>query len=222
MNHTRVTRTISLITLLLIPGSLVLAQSTGSDGGRGAAAYFSEDFADNSAGWTLDTEWEIGPAVSSPPPGACGNGDPATDTTPTADNGIAGVVIGGNASTSLHSFYYLTSPVVDASAAPGSLYLNFKRWLNSDYAPYMENVVEVFDGSSWQPVWSSGPPPNIEDASWIDCSYDITAYKNASLRVRIGFEIGSAGSYTCSSWNVDDLEIADAPIPVELMSFLIE
>lgn len=184
--------------------------------------YFEEDFSDNAAGWTLGTEWQIGPAVASPSPGACGNGDPGTDHTPTADNGIAGVVIGGNASTALHPYYYLTSPVVDLGGASGAVWLSFYRWLNSDYTPYMQNAVEVFDGSSWQTVWASGGSPGIQDATWTLQTYDVTAFANAALQVRIGHTVGSSGSFTCSSWNVDDLVIADFPVPVELMSFVVD
>ncbi len=70
-----------------------------------------EDFSDNSAGWTLGTEWQIGPAVVA----ACSQqaSDPAQDHTPTADNGIAGVVIGGCAGTAVHDFHYLESPAVN-------------------------------------------------------------------------------------------------------------
>ena len=49
-------------------------------------------------------------------------------------------VIGGITSDSLHPYYYLTSPAVDVSAAPGQVYLEFWRWLNSDYTPFMNNT----------------------------------------------------------------------------------
>ncbi|WP_196811806.1 S8 family peptidase, partial [Dolichospermum circinale] len=84
---------------------------------EGFTTYFSDDFANNSKGWTLGTEWQIGAATASTGH-VYGNPDPGTDNTPTADNGVAGVVIGGNASTAaLHDFYYLTSPVINTSTA---------------------------------------------------------------------------------------------------------
>lgn len=184
--------------------------------------YFEEDFSDNSAGWTLDTEWQIGSALASPSPGACGNGDPGTDNTPTADNGIAGVVIGGNASTAIHPYYYLTSPPIDLSLAAGAVWLSFYRWLNSDYTPYMQNAVEVWDGSTWVTVWSSGEGPGIQDATWVAHAYDVSAYVSNAFQVRIGHRIESGGAYNCSSWNVDDLTLGDFPVPVELSSFEIE
>ena len=60
----------------------------------GPTLYFVESFASNAAGWTLGTEWEIGPAKAS----TGGGPDPANDHTPSSDNGVAGVVIGGSGS----------------------------------------------------------------------------------------------------------------------------
>jgi hypothetical protein len=171
-----------------------------------AVTLINEDFSDNLAGWTLGAEWGIGPAVSSPSPGACANGDPGTDHTPTGDNGVAGVVIGGNAGTALHDFYWLTSPVFNASGY-GLVELDLWRWLNSDYTRYMQNRIQVWDGAAWQTVWESGPSPGIADAVWTNVVYDVTAHANANMQVRIGFNIASGGVYTCSQWNVDDLTI---------------
>lgn len=181
-------------------------------GGQGPTVYFADDFKDNSKGWTLGTEWQIAPAQASvgfP----VGNQDPGQDHTPTADNGIAGVVIGGYASTGLHGFYYLESPVFNTAGAAGQVILGFYRWLNSDYTPFMDNVIEVWNGSSWVVIWNSGPSPAIQDAAWTFISHDITAYKNAGMRVRFGFNITSGGVFTVSSWNIDDVLVASGACP---------
>ena len=172
---------------------------------EGFTTYFSDDFANNTKGWTLGTEWQIGSATTSTGQ-VYGNPDPGTDNTPTADNGVAGVVIGGNASTSLHSYYYLTSPVINTSTA-NKLFFEYASWLNSDYTPYMQNTVDIFNGSSWLNLWSSGGAPGVQDNSWTPQQFDISAYKSASTQIRFGFNVGSAGVYTVSSWNVDDVKI---------------
>ena len=89
-----------------------------------AQNYFSENFNSNSAGWTLGPEWAIGAATASG--GQAYNGpDPSYDATGTTGGGVAGVVIGGNASTAaLHPYYYLTSPVINIQGVP-SAFLNF-------------------------------------------------------------------------------------------------
>jgi hypothetical protein len=173
--------------------------------------YFSETFANNTAGWTLGPEWQIGPAkASSGFP--TGNEDPALDHTATADNGIAGVVIGGYASTGLHGMYYLESPSFNGNAM-GDLHLQFWRHLNSDYTPYMNNVVEVYNGAQWSQVWQSGPSPATQDAEWMFMSYNITPYKSANMKIRFGFDIGSSGVFTVSGWNVDDVVVANKVCP---------
>lgn len=185
--------------------SILLTQSIN------ATVLFSDDFSDNSAGWTLGSTWEIGSATAS----TGGNGasylnqDPGFDHTGTSDNGVAGVVIGGHAPTHQHGFYYLTSAAIDTSAAIGQLSFEFYRWLNSDYTPYMQNIVQVFDGSNWNTLWQTGSSPGESDAVWTQQLFDITAYKSANMQVRMGYNIGSSGVWTVSSWNVDDVAIFD-------------
>jgi cysteine-rich repeat protein len=168
---------------------------------------FSEAFVDNLAGWTLDTEWQIGPTLAGPTP-TTGNADPASDHTPTLDNGVAGVVLGGDYSvTSMHGSYYLTSPPINTSAA-GSMVLDFWRWLNSDYPPWTTNRIEAYNGSAWVVVWQQ---PNtaafIQDSVWTNFHFDLTPYKNAGMRIRFGFAVGAAGAFASSGWNVDDIVI---------------
>jgi hypothetical protein len=184
-------------------------------GGTGPAVYFADGFQDNSKGWTLGPEWSIGPAqVSSNGfPGA----DPDTDYTPTLDDGIAGIVIGGNASTSLHPYEYLESPPFDTSSAT-TVILGFRRWLNSDYVPFMNNVIEVWNGTQWIQIWESGPPPSVEDSpptglGWTFIQHDITLYKNPAMRIRFGMTVTSGGVYTTPSWNIDDVLVAAAACP---------
>ncbi|MFN5514092.1 MAG: S8 family serine peptidase [Cyanobacteriota bacterium] len=169
--------------------------------------FFSDSFANNNNGWTLGTEWQIGSATTSTGH-VYGYPDPGVDHTPTDDNGVAGVVIGGNASTTpLHDFYYLTSPIFDTSTANHYLAFEYSRWLNSDYTPYMQNTVDVFDGSSWINLWSSGEEPGVTDNAWMAQTFDISSYKGKSTSVRFGFNIGSLGEFPVSSWNVDDVKI---------------
>lgn len=170
--------------------------------------YFEEDFADNGAAWTLGTEWTIGSATASTGH-EYGNPDPDADHTETGDNGVAGVVIGGNASTAFHAPYYLESPVVDTSGAAGSVWLGFYRWLNSDYAPYMINTVQVYDGATWITIWKSGNSPGVADEAWTQQLFELTAYKNADMRVRFGVEVGDANVLAVSAWNIDDVTIAN-------------
>ncbi|MDC0746481.1 MopE-related protein [Polyangium mundeleinium] len=168
---------------------------------------FSETFANNAAGWGLGTEWQIGAAKVSSGHGY-GYPDPAADHTLTADNGVAGVVLGGNASTVVHAAYYLTSPIINTSGT-GFVTMDLWRWLNSDYDPYMINTIEVSanNGSTWTVIWQSGAMPGIQEQAWNNYNYDLTPYKSATMRVRFGVSVNQLDAYVVSSWNLDDIVI---------------
>jgi len=175
--------------------------------------YFNETFSPGASGWTTGPGWQIGPAKASrgqsdatPPFGV----DPAEDHSPSDDNGIAGVFIGGNARLDEnHSFRYLTSPAVDLSGVTGPVWLEFFRVLNSDYPPYMDASVEVYDGARWVTLYAvpfSGPP--VKESAWTRAAYDVTPYKNAAFKVRFGYAVYNAeGAYFVGSWNIDDVRL---------------
>lgn len=176
---------------------------------------FSDDFKDNSKGWTLGTEWAIGPAVASSGLGF-GN-DPAQDHTATADNGVAGVVLGGGYSATVHGYYYLESPTINAAVPNGEVVLTFWRWLNSDYAAFAYNTVDVYDGSTWVNLWTSPGSPGVADQpttgnGWTLIDHNLTPYANANLKVRFGFSTGN-GIISGGGWNVDDVLIENRTFP---------
>ena len=179
-------------------------------GGTGPVVYFSEDFSDNSAGWVLGPEWQIGPAKQGFTAGF-GFPDPENDHTPTADDGVAGVVIGGDASPNQHPYYYLESPAFNTAGAVGPVILGYYRWLNSDGTPNMQNRVEVWNGNAWITVWAKGD--FFFETQWTYVQHDLTNYKNAAMRVRFGFNMGQFVFATFSSWNLDDILVASEPCP---------
>jgi hypothetical protein len=182
-------------------------------------AIYAEDFSDNSAGWTLGPEWQIGGAQAST--GGQYGADPAMDHTPTADNGVAGVVLGGNASdATLHGYYYLESPPINATVTQGQVVLSFWRWLNSDYDPYMHNRIEVWSGAQWQVLWQTTDEPGVQDSppygnGWTNVRYNLTQYAGPGLRVRFGFDVTSLAVYDIGSWNIDDVEILNTAVPTD-------
>jgi hypothetical protein len=180
--------------------------------------YFADDFSANDMGWTLGTEWQIGPAAASncttDPPGE----DPATDHTTSADNGIAGVVIGGCYSTAgNHAPYCMTSPPINANPASGSVFLSYYRHLHTDYPGYFYNRVEVSadGGSTWNEVYSVPPSQTQNDTDWTFASFDVTAFKSATFQVRFCHEINNPPGtlYEGGGWNLDDVTIASSACP---------
>ncbi|HYC76674.1 MAG TPA: C-type lectin domain-containing protein [Planctomycetota bacterium] len=168
-------------------------------------ADFEEDFSDNSAGWTLGPEWQIGGATPSSGQ-AWGSPDPGVDADGVPGGGVAGVMIGGNAPKHLHDFYWLTGPVIPTTSHP-DLVLAYERFLNSDYPPYMTSVVEVFDGVSWVGVFDQGTFGTF-DAQWTTVLHPIGAYANPNFQVRFGFRIDDdVWVFDVSSWNLDNVRV---------------
>jgi hypothetical protein len=181
-----------------------------------AAVVAFDDFSSNQ-GWTLGTNWQIGPTSVSPP--GTGNPDPAFDKTPTADNGVLGALLGGNigAPEGQHGFYYATSKFYDLTGVTGSS-LSFWRWLNSDYDPFMTSQVEVFNGSTWNVIYTNccvGGNGLVTDSAWNLQSYDVSAYadNNSKFAVRFSYDVTASGVYTISGWNVDDLTVSGNKVP---------
>jgi len=177
--------------------------------------YFSETFANNNAGWTLGgqgtaTPWQIAALIPNPTPPGAGFPDPTLDHTPTNDNSVAGVAIGGNTGNALHQPYYLVSPVINLSAASTPVIFEFYRWLNSDFPPYMDSTIEVYTGAAWVKVWGMLAGVAINDSTWVKQSFDVTAYKNANFQIRWGWQVGGLGAANVSGWNVDDVRLVPA------------
>lgn len=187
--------------------ALSLAPST-----TAAADLFFDDFSNfNAAGWTIGSEWQIGATFQSPSP-ATGNPDPAFDHSPTADNGVAGALLGGNVTINQHDFFFFTSPVINTDVPEPIVSLEYFRWLNGDNTPFMNQVIEVFDGTQFQRVFETGANPPA-DAQWTFHQMDLTAYKNSQMRIRFGHNVAASGAFTVSGWNIDDVAVVAVPEP---------
>jgi cysteine-rich repeat protein len=170
---------------------------------EGADWIFFEDFDNNNQGWTLDTDWGISSAVASS--GCYPGADPGVDHTSTADNGIAGVIIGGCTTSTLHGDYCLTSPVFDGTEL-AAVSLTYWRSLNTDYDPYQHHHIDVWNGSTWTTIYTTGSS-SVADTAWTYFQYSLTPYINAAMQIRWCYNVMSAGAYTAPSWSIDDVTI---------------
>jgi Dictyostelium (slime mold) repeat len=172
---------------------------------------------DDATGWNIEAPWAMGPAA----PSGVSNTfryrrDPAEDHTPSMNEGLAGVVIGGFAPTAVMPVpSYLETPEFDATIVGGELILSYWRILISDYDPFMINTVEVWDGTAWQEVFSSGSSPGYDDTDWVQANHNITAYANPTMKVRFGFFVSQNGAFTdVGGWSVDDVRVYNAAVDV--------
>jgi hypothetical protein len=181
-----------------------------------ATCGFRESFANNSKGWSMGPEWAIGAATAS----TCGNSsagnDPGTDHSSTADNGVAGMVLGGCYSVAAHADSCLTSPVINTSTMGGTLTLGFWRHLHTDYPSYVTSTVQVSanNGSSWTTLYSVPAGAFVNDAAWTNQTFDVTAQKSATFRVRFCQSVPTgSGVITGGGWNIDDLSVTSSTCP---------
>jgi len=169
---------------------------------------FYDDFNDNAAGWGIGTEWGIGAATASLCANICPGDDPATDHTATADNGVAGAMIGGCVTTSLHGDYCLTSPPIN-TANLATVWLTYWRHLHADYSPFMNSSVQVYNGVSWTSVWTTGGSCT-NDGVWTQMAHNLTSYKAVNMQVRFCHSVGDSFVYSSGGWNIDDVVIGPA------------
>jgi hypothetical protein len=174
---------------------------------------FHETFASNAAGWTVGPEWAIGPATVSGGQ-EWGNPDPGVDGAGATSGGVAGVVVGGNASDTVHPAYWLTSPIIPVPTAAGTVAsLEFKRFLNADHLPYQQSFVEVWNGSLWLTLWATAAFPPVQDTAWTAQSFDVSDFLHAGFRVRFGFVNLDPQVFRVSQWNLDDVKIVERRTP---------
>jgi hypothetical protein len=164
-----------------------------------------ENFSGSSNGWTIEGQWAMGPAVAGKA-ATSGFPDPGDDTSPSDDNGVAGIVLGGPpALTQVAPMSYLTSPVVDTSAGDGPVFLTYDRWLNSDVPGFMLHVVEVFDGTAWKELYRN--TGSVKEGAWTPQKHDITAFRGPKTQVRFGYQLVKAPAFGYQSWNLDEIRI---------------
>jgi hypothetical protein len=165
-----------------------------------AQVLFHEDFNDSSAGWTLETTWQIGPAI-----GGCG--DSSWDADGRLGGGIAGNGIGACTTPTYPTMHYLVSPAIDASGSDQLRfeYDRYQPWFNVwDAAMH----IDVFDGTTWVNIvnmiggWQGAH-------YWEHAAYDISPFANPALRIRFGY---AAGTYSAPGFSIDNVRISQGEV----------
>lgn len=98
---------------------------------------------------------------------------------------------------------YMTSPAFNSTTVNGAVKLNFSRWLNIEAAASRKATVDVYNGAAWINVWTNVAA--VSDNAWTTQTLDLTAYKNAAMKVRFGWS--GAATSKVSGWNIDDLSV---------------
>ena len=163
---------------------------------------------DQDPGWTRQGEWAFGQPVGG---GASmyGHPDPANGFTGT---NVFGVNLRGDYEVEIGAAQYLTAGPFDCSGYTGTR-LQFRRWLNCDFAPYVYAAVEVsYDGAHWYSAWSNSSG-EVADSRWRRVWVDVSAYADgqSTVYVRWKHQVGREGAWAYSGWNLDDVELLGTP-----------
>ena len=168
-------------------------------------AFFSLD---TDPGWLCEGEWAFGKPAGL---GGTNHGypDPAVGA---SGSNVFGINLNGDYSTNVGAPHYLTAGPLQFSGWTG-MKLRFRRWLNTDYQPYVFATIDIStNGSVWTQIWTNGSS-QITDAVWSVVVHDVSSHADnrANVYVRWGHQVGFTGAYACSGWNIDDIEFHGIP-----------
>lgn len=158
-------------------------------------------------GWARTGQWAFGQPTGLGD-GAYGNPDPTSGYTGT---NVLGVNLAGNYSTTIGGPYTLTAGPFNFTGVTATR-LQFRRWLNSDYEPYVSATVELStNGTTWRTLWRNSSTL-ITESSWSLQDIDLSAYADnqSSVSIRWTYTV-SSGAWPLSGWNLDDIVILGAP-----------
>lgn len=170
------------------------------------ALYFPLDI---DPGWTHTGQWAFGRPTGGGGT-AYGFHDPTSGFT---GSNVFGVNLNGDYSVAVGGPYYLTTGPLNLAGYTG-VTLQFKRWLNADYPPYVYETIDVFNGSVWSSVWSNTAGVPISDTAWTNVAYNISARADGrtNVMIRWGHRVGQTGAFAYSGWNIDDIELLGTPV----------
>lgn len=169
---------------------------------------------DSDPGWTRTGEWAFGHPTGG---GGAVHGfhDPNNGATGT---NVFGINLNGDYSLAVAPASYLTAGPYDFTGYANSR-VQFQRWLNSDFIPYVTETLEVSrNGTTWTKVWDNGST-EITSSAWTKVQHDISAVADnqPTVYLRWGHQVTNGGAFAYSGWNIDDVELlgqtgAAAPI----------
>ena len=156
---------------------------------------------DSDPGWSTERLWAYGQPTGGG--GQYGHADPTSGHT---GANVYGYNLSGDYENNLPETH-LTTTAIDCSDLQ-NVRLKFWRWLNVEQSSYDHAYIRVSnDGSSWTTIFSN-PDWNLEDSSWSQLEYDISAVADNQATVYIRWTMGTTDSaWQFSGWNIDDVEI---------------
>ena len=100
---------------------------------------------------------------------------------------------------------WVFSPTINCASYNG-IQLSFYRCLGIEGKGLDQASFEVFNGTSWVPLFESSG--TMDESSWSHESYDVSAYADWNPYFQIRFGLGGTNGYAnYCGWNIDDIEL---------------
>jgi hypothetical protein len=179
------------------------------DGAYTLKAVFEEviyDFPlDSDPGWIMEGQWEYG--IPSGQGGReHGNPDPISGYT---GQHVIGVNLNGDYDVEIGGPYSVVAGPFDLRGYR-SVHLRFWSWLNTDWADYVKNSLEMsLDGKTWLLVLHNPEQEDVISDTWSrwECGIGSWADGQPEVYLRWSYEVLTERAYPYSGWNLDDIQL---------------
>ena len=158
---------------------------------------------DTDPGWLTEGDWAYGRPLGS-------GGDPSSGYT---GLNVYGYNLAGAYPNNLPP-QRLTMLPINCSGL-SRVTLRFARWLGVEAGSYDKASIEAStDGVNWATVWTYTGTTNLQETSWTQQSYNLSALADDEPFVLIRWVMGPTdASDTFSGWNIDDIVISAIGTP---------
>jgi hypothetical protein len=172
----------------------------------GPTPVFTENF-DTDPGWSTQGQWAFGQPTGQ---GSRGR-DPTSGFT---GQFVYGYNLNGDYTNNMPAFN-LTTPPFDLTGLTG-VNVSFYRWLGVERSAYDQARFEVSnDGVNWTVLFQNSSSTSLDETSWTQHTYDVSAIADNQPNVRFRWVMGTTDSTVIfHGWNIDDFLItALVPLP---------
>ena len=156
-------------------------------------------------GWTRDGQWEFGTPAGR---GGAQHGHPDPTAGRTGQNVFA-VNLNGDYTVEVGGPYCLVAGPFDLRGYR-SVRLSFWSWLNTDWADYVKNSLEMsLDGKTWLLVVHNPEREDVANNAWSrwECGIGSWADDQPQVYLRWNYQVLAERAYPYSGWNLDDIQV---------------
>jgi len=164
---------------------------------------------DTNPGWTFShLGWSWGQPTGEEQDGH-GSPDPTSGYNGT---NVIGYRLDGDYDASISTTRWATTPSMNCSGRQ-NVTLSFRRWLGVEQSGFDRAYIQVSNnGTTWTTIWEN-PNTTIDDTSWANVQYDISAVADGRPTVYVRWGMGATDNeWNYCGWNIDEV-LVDGSAP---------